>query len=107
LGNKRLVTTLLYRGSDHGWTGKDFHSRSDSKGATISLFKVKGGDCIGGFTKALWRSPIDPDFVGDNDAMLFNLSRYRHFPSKKTKYAIFRRYDWGPCFCGADYGRDL
>jgi hypothetical protein len=50
LGNKRLVTVLLYRGSEHGWMKKDFHSRSDKKGPTIVLFKVKGGDCIGGFT---------------------------------------------------------
>ncbi len=52
LGNKRLVTVMLYRGSDHGWMFKDFHSRCDHKGPTISLFKVKDGDCIGGYTTA-------------------------------------------------------
>jgi hypothetical protein len=52
LGNKKLVTALLFRGSEHGWKAKDFHSRCDNKGPTISLFKVKDGDCIGGFTKA-------------------------------------------------------
>jgi hypothetical protein len=52
LGNKQLVTTLLYRGSIHGWMYIDFHSRCDNKGLTISLFKIKEGDCIGGYTKA-------------------------------------------------------
>jgi hypothetical protein len=52
LGNKRLVTTLLYSGSIHGWMAKDFHSRCDGKRPTISLFKVKDGDCIGGYTNA-------------------------------------------------------
>lgn len=52
LGNKILVTTLLFRGSIHGWKWKDFHSRCDNKGPTISLFKILDGDCIGGFTKA-------------------------------------------------------
>jgi hypothetical protein len=52
LGNKQLVTILLFSGSIHGWMGKDFHSRCDNKGSTISLFKVKDGDCIGGFTNA-------------------------------------------------------
>ena len=52
LGNKRFVTYMLYRGSDHGWMYKDFHSRCDNKGPTISLFKVKDGDVIGGYTKA-------------------------------------------------------
>ena len=52
LGKKKLVTALLFRGSEHGWMAKDFHSRCDKKGPTISLFKIKDGDCIGGFTKA-------------------------------------------------------
>jgi hypothetical protein len=52
LGNKKLVTALLFRGSEHGWDAIDFHSRCDNKGPTISLFKIKDGDCIGGFTKA-------------------------------------------------------
>jgi hypothetical protein len=52
LGNKRFVTYMLYRGSQHGWKYIDFHSRCDEKKATISLFKVKRGDCIGGYTKA-------------------------------------------------------
>jgi TLD len=52
LGNKRLVTVMLYRGSDHGWMYKDFHYWCDRRGPTISLFKVKGGDCIGGYTTA-------------------------------------------------------
>ncbi len=52
LGNKKLVTALLFRGSEHGWKAKDFHSRCDKKGPTISLFKIKDGDCIGGFTNA-------------------------------------------------------
>jgi hypothetical protein len=50
LGNKLFVTTLLFRGSIHGWNANDFHSRCDGKGPTISLFKVKDGDCIGGYT---------------------------------------------------------
>jgi hypothetical protein len=52
LRNKRLLTTLLYSGSIHGWMVKEFHSRCDGKGPTISLFKVKDGDCIGGYTSA-------------------------------------------------------
>ena len=52
LGNKRFVTYMLYRGSDHGWKYKHFHDRCDNKGPTISLYKVKDGDVIGGYTKA-------------------------------------------------------
>jgi hypothetical protein len=53
LGNKRVKTKNLYRGSKNGWMKKDFHSRCDKKGPTLSLFKVKDtGDCIGGYTNA-------------------------------------------------------
>ncbi len=52
LGNKRFVTVLLFCGTMHGWTPKDFHSRCDGKGPLVSLFKMKDGDCIGGYSKA-------------------------------------------------------
>ncbi len=51
LGNKRFITYMLYRGSDHGWEYEDFHDRCDKKGPTISLFKIKDGDVIGGYNK--------------------------------------------------------
>jgi hypothetical protein len=51
LGNKRFVTYMLYRGSEHGWNCINFHNRCDNKGPTISLFKVKDGDVIGGYNK--------------------------------------------------------
>ncbi len=70
---------MLYRGSDHGWEYDDFHDRCDNKGPTISLFNVKDGDVIGGYTKAQWES--SGGYVGDSDAMLFNLSCQRHFPN--------------------------
>ncbi len=36
--DKIAYLTLLYSGSLHGWNAIDFHSRSDNKGPTISLF---------------------------------------------------------------------
>jgi hypothetical protein len=50
LGSKILVTSLLYCGTIHGWEPMDFHSRCDKKGPTITLLKVRDGDCIGGYT---------------------------------------------------------
>ena len=100
LGNKKLVTTLLYRGSEHGWTAADFHSRCDNKGPTVSLFKVRDGDCIGGYTKAQWSSS-EAKFVGDSAAMLFNLSCRRHFPTKGVKgQEILCNGALGPDFTG-------
>ena len=39
-------------------------------------------------------------FVGDNDAFLFNLSSYRHFPSKQSGKDLYCSDDCGPCFSG-------
>ena len=52
LGNKRLETFLLYSGSIHGWYVKDFRSKCVDKNRTITLMKVKDGDCIGGYASA-------------------------------------------------------
>lgn len=89
LGNKRLVTYMLYRGSEHGWMLKDFHSRCDNKGPTISLFKVKDGDCIGGYTKTNWEYKTEYYYNRDNDAILFNLSRQRYFSNKGGLGSIY------------------
>ena len=84
LGNKRLITYLLYRGSVHGWYGEDFHFRCDKKAPTIILFKVKDGDCIGGFTNAKWEDDPNPgECKGDTHALLFNLSTFRQFKGSK------------------------
>jgi TLD len=87
-GHKRLYTVLIYKGSIHGWKIKDFHTRCHNKSPTITLFKVKDGDCIGGFTNALWSS--DNTFGSDKDAMLFNMSSRRHFPTLNQGKETYR-----------------
>ncbi len=81
LKNNQIITALKYRGSLHGWYSKDFHSQCDFKGPKICLFKIKDGDCIGGYTTVKWTSEFK--LISDSDSMLFNLSSSRHFPSKK------------------------
>jgi hypothetical protein len=100
LGNKKLVTALLYRGSFTGWKKDDFHKACDYKGPTVTLFKVKDGDCIGGFTMTHWKSPDSMDYIDDRDAMLFNLSCFRHFPSTLKGKEIYCNRSYGPVFGG-------
>jgi hypothetical protein len=82
-GNKDktlIITTLLYSGHLHGWKYKDFHSRCDKKGRTVSLFQIEQGDYIGGYTSQCWKSPSTSKYKADSSAFLFNLTRSRHFP---------------------------
>ena len=101
-GNKTLIiSTLLYSGHLHGWNWKDFHSRCDSKGRTVSLFQIEQGDCIGGYTSQCWDDYSK--YKADSSAFLFNLTRSRHFPSKATGKDIYCSSTFGPCFYGGDY----
>ncbi len=103
LGNKPVTSTLLYSGHLHGWYKDDFHSRCDSKGRTVSLFQIKDGDCIGGYTSQCWQSSGGfGKFKADSSAFLFNLTRSRHFPSMATGKDIFCHIDLGPCFHGGN-----
>jgi hypothetical protein len=106
LGSKPVTLTLLYSGHLHGWRCKDFHSRCDSKGRTVSLFQIDQGDCIGGYTSQCWESPWLGKSKGDSSAFLFNLTRSHHFPSKATGNYIICRGDFGPYF-GRDCSREL
>ena len=104
LGSKPLkITTRLYSGSDDGWNYKDFHSRCDNKGKTVSLFQIKDGDCIGGYTSQHWDE--SDTFKADSTAFVFNLTRSRHFPSKATGEDIKCQINWGPTFSAG--GGDL
>jgi hypothetical protein len=104
LGNKPVTSTLLYSGHLHGWTYKDFHSRCDSKGRTVSLFQIEDGDCIGGCTSQCWGSPEWGKEKAESSAFLFNLTHSRHFPSKAIGKDIWCGKYYGPCFSGGDGG---
>ena len=106
LGNKPVTLTLLYSGHLHGWKRKNFHSRCDSKGRTVSLFQIEQGDCIGGYTSQCWESVDGGKWKADSSAFLFNLTRSRHFPSKATGKDIFCYSNCGPNFSGG-FGADL
>ncbi len=85
LGNKRFVTVLLFCGSMHGWWAEDFHSRSDGKGPLVSLFKMKDGDCLGGYSKAQFSSPSLNEWVIDSESLIFNLGQQQVFKSQGGK----------------------
>lgn len=107
---KHCLMTLLYRGSLHGWSAADFHSRCDGMGPTLSLFKIKDGARIGGFTTVSWASPANNNQVSvrDDRAELFNLSARRRFPVMKdsSSEAVGHSAIAGPCFgAGELYSR--
>jgi len=100
LGKKAVKTTLLYSGHLHGWYPKDFHDRCDNKGATLNLFQIKDGDCVGGYTTQHWESSESWKYKADSSAFLFNLTCSLHFPSKASGKDIRCHRSIGPVFSG-------
>jgi hypothetical protein len=107
LGKKAVKTTLLYSGHLHGWYAKNFHNRCDKKGATLNLFQIKDGDCVGGYTTQHWESSEPWKDKADSSAFLFNLTCSLHFPSKASGKDICCYRSIGPDFRGGGYGSDL
>ena len=45
---------LLYRASEHGYSGKSFHEYCDNKGPTLVIIKSSKGWIFGGYTTQSW-----------------------------------------------------
>jgi hypothetical protein len=82
LGNKKLATVLLLRGSENGRVSLEFRARNP-EGPFICLLKVKDGDCIGFYSKTELDTQYLP--IEKGDSMLFNLSCCRYFPGKEKQ----------------------
>lgn len=66
-----IYISMAYRASLHGWDPKEFHSRCDHIGATLSFYQVRYGPCIGGYASEEWESRYITKV--DKKAFLFNL----------------------------------
>ncbi len=53
LGND-YIWKLLYRTSEHGYTGESFHEYCDNKGPTLIVIKSSGDWLFGGYTTRSW-----------------------------------------------------
>jgi hypothetical protein len=47
-----LDAKMIFNAKVDGWKAKDFHSKCDLQGPTLSIMKIKDGPVIGGFTTA-------------------------------------------------------
>ena len=79
-GEMEVYVRLVYRGSLHGWMGKDFCDRCDMSGSVIVLFQVKDGDCIGGYTSQKEKKEY---WMADDKAVVFNVTTSTAFPIQK------------------------
>ena len=89
---------LLFRATRDNWLAKEFHSRCDNKGPTLTLVKTKGARICGGYASVSWESIEGGSFKTDSESYLFTLNPNRTFNINKQEMAIRCDSQWGPVF---------
>ena len=94
---------LLYRGTRDGSSSKNFHSKCDNKGPTITLFKNEKGFVFGGFTSISWGS--NNTWKSAPDSFIFTLTNIHNtiptkFNRKDDNYGVYHAINYGPYFGG-------
>jgi hypothetical protein len=90
---------LLYRGTEHGKEGKDFHSRCDNKGSTITFIKTNKSRVFGGFTNLEWESPSSgTPKANDPQAFIFSIDTKTKLTCHDQRYVIYCNSSYGPTF---------
>ena len=112
---------MLYRVSEHGYSGQSFHEYCDDKGPTLVIIKSSGGWIFGGYTTQSWSgwciyyAIIYWLLIGcknDDKAFIFTLKNphgvepVRYMKRKESEYAIKCDPKCGPIF-GNDDGSDI
>eukprot|EP01083_Nonionella_stella_P141023 433727_1 len=111
----QFTLSLLYRGSEHGFTAETFHSLCDGKANTLTLVQSEHGNVFGGFTTIPWSS--NTGWHTDPEAFVFllrshsNMSEDMHSEFHPMVYdindrwiftAVYHEKDWCSVFgyCG-------
>jgi hypothetical protein len=98
-------STLLWRGSRHGFDAGDFHGRCDGHANTLTLIEDTAGNIFGGFTPVEWESGWKRKADPSVKSFLFSLKNPHDFPARKfvlkaekKDKAIYCYYSGGPNF---------
>jgi len=89
---------LLYQASKDDDSSGNFHSRCDSKGATVVIIETTAGNMFGGFTDQAWSS--SSGYSSSTKAFLFQLrpALKRYNKKNGSNNAIYRHSSYGPIF---------
>ena len=105
---------LLYRATQNGFQGAQFHACCDNIAKTLIIIKTSNGYIFGGFTNALWRDQYKGYGIHqgynklrqDNNAFIFSSKNPTNSPLKipvsEPTQAILCDYNSGPCFGNYD-----
>jgi len=100
----RKIGSILYRASEFGFSGTEFHSKCDNQGPTLVLIRATGY-LFGGFAASPWSSTTG--VVNNPKSFLFTLTNPHNikptkFTCKNPIYAQGNNPLGGPAFGGGD-----
>jgi hypothetical protein len=100
---------LLLRGSQDGFTPKEFHELCDDIPHTVTFIKVKETEeIIGGYNPLKWKSHSDGKYGETKDSFIFSFKSKNNFKDpilshvKNIDCALFYANEYGPTFGGND-----
>ena len=82
LNNVAIKLKLIYKSSKHGYTAKDFHTKCDNKGPTVTVIRTKDNITFGGFTSINWTDKNEE--FADEKSFLFSFDKNRIYKSKTS-----------------------
>ena len=107
---------LIYRATEHGWSGKEFHDSCNHRGPTLTVIQDTKGFIFGAFTDTSWTSEagfraasLYREKEGEEwcspGAFLFSLRSFARAPPTKMSLqplrhdsAVYHHENRGPCF---------
>ncbi|EFC35567.1 predicted protein [Naegleria gruberi] len=112
----KKLSKKLYKASRDGFQSKQFHTKCDNQGATVTIIKADTGAIFGGYTSAAWNTTVMSQFAYSERAFLFSLvsnsgeERFKKLnqlapPNSPSQgRSIYSHSRFGPTFGG---GHDL
>ncbi len=99
---------MIYRGTEDGFNGKDFHRKCDNQGKTFGILKTEAEEgrqvkISGWYTDIQWESS-GWNITGSGNSFLFVLGDDMNFIKlrcKNKEYEVFHCAEW---LCGFGFG---
>ncbi len=100
------IWSLIYRASQDGFEGANFHFKCNNKPNTLIIIKSTNGNVFGGYTEKSWISMENEFFIADPNSFIFSLINKKNRPlkikwSQKEGICCHKRY--GPTFGAYDF----
>ena len=95
---------LIYRATRDGFDAKDFHSKCDNKGNTLTIIKSTNGNIFGGYSEIQWTNSTN-QLLKDPNAFLFSLVNKENDPFKvKCPSNDLNGFPLYPIHCSSTHG---